>query len=196
MVAYLVDRPHPGAGGADAVIHVLGIDPGTSYCGWCCLEGTRLIRRGVVDISGKHPWPVKRRAAEQAFAEIVRNLRPDLVAIEKTQAAPPKEGDTPGRVFSMAVLTQHTEELSGLLQVLATGAGAGIVRVSPAGSLAALSCKRGAKDRQVAEAFTRLFGEKCLVKDHHVARAAGVALRGEVEWRLQQAKAQRMAVIA
>ena len=167
----------------------LGIDPGTARCGWVLLDGTRLLKRGVVDIGGKQPWPVKLKAATVAFAEIMAECAPGLVAIEKTQVPPPQEDDSVGRVFSMAQLTHRTEELSGMLQVLAVGVGAQIVRVSPAGSLSALGCKRGAKDRAVSAAFGRLFGVKCLVKDHHIARAAGVALRGQAEWQLQQRRA-------
>lgn len=177
-------------------MNTLGIDPGTATCGWCLLSGATILHYGTVDISGKQPWPIKRRAAEQAFASILAEHRPEVVAIEKTQVPRPQENDSPARVFSMGVLTQHTEELAAALTGLAVAHGAQVVRVSPAGGLSALSCKRGAKDRDVAEAFTRLFGVKLLVRDHHVARAAGVALRGQTEARLRRVRTLRLEVPA
>ncbi len=174
----------------------LGIDPGTAMCGWCLLDGAAHVAHGTVDISGRQPWAAKRRRAEEQFASLLAEHRPDVVAIEKTQVPRPQETDSPARVFSMGVLTQHTEELAGALTGLAVARGAQVVRVSPAGGLSALGCKRGATDRDVAEAFCRLFGVKLLVREHHVGRAAGVALRGATEARLQVARALRLEVPA
>ncbi|HOQ98177.1 MAG TPA: hypothetical protein PLJ35_05095 [Anaerolineae bacterium] len=175
----------------------LGLDPGTATCGWCLLDRTKLLCCGEVHLGDKHtPWPVKLRAAEMAFADIVSEHAPDLIAYESTQPCPSREGDTPGRAFSMQVNTLRTVEIIQAIERLAGQHGIETVPVHPASGLKALGCKRGATDGDVARAFTALFGQKCLARENHIARAAGVALRGETEARLQREKALRLEVPA
>jgi len=178
-------------------VDTLGIDPGTSICGWCLLSGTHLLHYGAVALGDKQtPWPVKLRAAQQAFADIIGRHMPELIAYESTQPCPSREGDTPGRAFSMQVNTIRTGEVIQAIERIAAGHGIEVVPVHPASGLKALGCKRGATDGQVARAFTLLFGAKCLARENHIARAAGVALRGETEARLRRATALRLEVPA
>jgi hypothetical protein len=101
---------------------------------------------------------------------------------------------TAAQAFSQAALTRCTEELAGCIGMMAARKGIEVVRVTVQGGLKALGCKHGATDREVVDAFLRLYPNsgKMLAKDHHEARAVGIGLRGEKNWRLDQARATRL----
>lgn len=165
----------------------LGVDPGSSHNGWAVFRDGKLLECGQINADGKQKWARRRPGLLAAFGRLLRQWQPDLVAIEKTQMGGGEER-TAAQAFSQAANTRATEELAGEIMVMATKQGAACTRVTVQGGLKALGCKHGATDRQVAEAFGLMFGRKLLVKDHHEARAAGVAMRGEAQWKLEQAK--------
>ncbi len=174
----------------------LAFDPGTRYIAWCvlhdgalrdcgCIIGPELKRR---DCPRGVQW-------KTALANIVEQCRlkvhefaPDLIACEHTQQNlnPKLSAKSAASNYTNTV---RTEELVGHLRALAAVAGVPFAQVGVQASLAPLGLHKGAKDRDVAEAFTRLTGRPLLVRDHHIARAYGVAVRGEREARLQAATA-------
>jgi hypothetical protein len=174
----------------------LGLDPGTRYLAWAIIRTDAPPETGCLrgmDIRSSRcprgmPWP-------RVLAELVRGLdgmvhecQPDVIACEATQPNLSRDR-TDAQAASQLVNTQRTEQLIGHVRALAASCGARFALVSPQASLQPLGLSRGATDRQAAEAYTRLTGRKLLVRDHHEARAWGVAVRGEREARLQAATA-------
>jgi Holliday junction resolvasome RuvABC endonuclease subunit len=175
-------------------VSTLGLDPGTRYLAWAIVRDGAPPETGCLrgmDIRSSRcprgmPWP-------RVLAELVRGLegmvhecQPDVIACEATQ--PNLSRDRTGaQAASQLVNTQRTEQLVGHARAIAATVGAQFVLVSPQASLQPLGLKRGATDRQTVEAFARLTGLKRLVRDHHEARAWGVAVRGEADARLAAA---------
>lgn len=167
---------------------ILGIDPGTAHVGWALVDGTALVDCGSFSVTTKRPWRDRKR-------ELVRNLKAllteavqvhgaRLVGIEATAvnhgAYEPRNGQAPSlaQLRSMASNTQQTEELAGEIAALAAGSGCEVVRVPPTRSLRALGlkCRPKPTDGDQSRAFSVLTGRKLLARDHHEARAYGVAL--------------------
>lgn len=160
----------------------LGIDPGAVHVGWALFVDGDLHDQGQVCGDGKMPWRHRKPYMIRAIEQIIREKQPNLVAIEKTQRGGGRDR-SPGQIASQADYTRDTEELAGEIGMMAVAVGAAVVRVAPLDGLRPLGLRTGASDRDVVNAFTRMFGlnrgKKLLVKDHHEARAAGVALHGE-----------------
>lgn len=179
----------------------LGIDPGSRYTAWAYLDGPALLDRGciigpVVATKTKPGVPWKSALAElskHVEARIVE-FRPDLVACEETQHAISHERAGKG-AMSQAINTARTEEVIRGLAVSCERHGVPLVMVHPASSIAALACKRGATDGEVSAAAKRLFGVEgqWLAISSHEARAAGVALRGSQQYRLDMARERERA---
>ena len=180
-----------GGSGGDGV-KVLGIDPGSSHNGWALLEDGKLLDRGQISGDSKIVWGRQLNLLTAAFRRVLAETQPALVAIEKT-AMGGGAARTAAQAFSQAALTRCTEELAGCIGMMAARQGIDVVRVTVQGGLKALGCKHGATDREAVDAFMRLCPDsgKLLVKDHHEARAAGIALRGAKEWQLERARGQR-----
>ena len=164
----------------------LGIDPGSAVVAWALVDGPRLLDCGQWRTIGKHPWPARRKHLVNLFAALVKEVTEQhgcrLVAIEATKPnLDPKA--SAARVRSLMVCTQRTEELCADYGVIAARAGCEVVRVLPTRGLSALGlkCRPKPTDGTQAKAFARLTGRKCLAKDHHEARAYGVALAGQTE---------------
>ena len=171
----------------------LGIDPGARHTGWAVTHDGTLHDHGRYTIDTSADWKRGSTRMVEQFAHLLTEMQPDLVVVESTEmSGRGDQGRSESAVFSMAVNTQRTEELAGRLLLAAQSAGAATARVHPARGLSALGLKRGCTDGTVSKAFTLLTGRKLLAKDHHEARALGVALAGEKQWRLEQAKQGRL----
>lgn len=183
----------------------LGIDPGPRHNAWAHLDGRRLLDRGTVsgpDIAtSKHPKAGV--AWKRALANILEQLslkleekQPSCVGIETVQHAISDTTRTDAQRQSQAINTQRTGEIIAGVQVLCAKRGLPCYLVHPVSSLAALGLRQGVTDRQVSERAGLLFGVKgWAVGDAHQARAAGVGLRAESDWRRDKA-AKKQGVLA
>jgi hypothetical protein len=166
---------------------ILGIDPGTRYSGWCLLSQTgALLDRGQVCAAANTPWKRVLPEIRRVFRHLLEEHAPDVVGIERTEVNQGLLGQVAadpsliGRARAQARATQQTAELVAVLCELAGLAQARVVMVHPATGLAAIGLRRGCSDREISEAFAVRFGQKLLVKEHHIARATGVALAARV----------------
>ena len=66
-------------------MRVLGIDPGFSGTGWCCLRELLHVSSGTAlhQIRGKGYWDAKARAIRTEMLRIVDLLKPGMIFIEK-----------------------------------------------------------------------------------------------------------------
>jgi Holliday junction resolvasome RuvABC endonuclease subunit len=170
----------------------LGIDPGSRYSGWCLLSaGGDLIDCGQVCAAPNTPWARRLPEIVRVFRHIIAETEPGIVGIERTEVNQGMLGDLAanpgliGRVRAQARATQQTSQLIAELAALAAAQSARVVLVHPATGLARLTLKRGCSDRQISAAFVARFGGRLLVREHHIARAAGVALAARVVARTQ-----------
>ena len=66
---------------------VLGVDPGVSRCGYGCVESargqTRAIAVGVLTTPPSQPLPERLAALDADIRELLVDLRPDAVAVER-----------------------------------------------------------------------------------------------------------------
>jgi len=66
---------------------VLGIDPGVSRCGYGCVESargqTKAIAVGVLTTPPSQPLPERLAALDADIRELLADLRPDVVAVER-----------------------------------------------------------------------------------------------------------------
>jgi hypothetical protein len=166
---------------------------------WAVLTDGRLTDRGCITgpivKTKKNPAGVEWHRALASILGAVemrfREAEPDLVACEKTQHAISRKGMSEESRMSCAVATDRTQQIIGGIAVLCERYHVPLVMVHPASSAAALGVKRGATDGEVSQRAKLLFGVegKWLASEAHIARACGVALRGEKDYRLEQAKA-------
>ncbi|MBV8385371.1 MAG: crossover junction endodeoxyribonuclease RuvC, partial [Acidimicrobiia bacterium] len=66
---------------------VLGVDPGVSRCGYGCVEAargqTRAIAVGVLSTPPSDPLPRRLAALDADIRELLADLRPDVVSVER-----------------------------------------------------------------------------------------------------------------
>src|SRR5438045_9765640 len=66
---------------------VLGVDPGVSRCGYGCVESargqTKAIAVGVLTTPPSQPLPDRLAALDTDLRELIAELRPDVVAVER-----------------------------------------------------------------------------------------------------------------
>src|SRR3989442_10569877 len=66
---------------------VLGVDPGVSRCGYGCVESsrghTRAVAVGVLTTPPSQPLPERLAALDTDIRELLRDLRPSVVAVER-----------------------------------------------------------------------------------------------------------------
>ena len=162
----------------------LGIDPGVRFVGWVLLVDGDLADQGqwsVTTRKGTGQWQHSLTEHIRLAGHLLDELCPDVVGIEAIQVQHGMlgaGGETPNmaRARSQAAMTQRTSELIAMLAALAGAIGATVHLIHPATGLARLGCKRGATDRDISAAYNRRWGQELLVREHHIARAAGVAL--------------------
>jgi len=107
----------------DASGPVLGIDPGVSRCGYGAVvreQGTsRAVACGVIRTPASDPLPERLLALEDELTDLVRQLRPSAVAVERV-------------LFQANVRTaMSVGQASGLALVVAARAGVPVAQYSP-----------------------------------------------------------------
>lgn len=160
---------------------ILGIDPGTAHTGWAVLDGADLVTAGAVHADSTTPWRSRLPQIVAAMSRVVADNRPAVVAIEKTQVnhAPlgaQGQAHDVARGRALAASTQQTAELVSMLCAVAGQHGAEVLLVHPTTGLARLGLKRGCTDGATSKAYNARWGQSLRASEHHIARAAGVAL--------------------
>src|SRR2546430_14987411 len=102
---------------------VLGVDPGVSRCGYGCVQSargqTRAIAVGVLTTPPSQPLPERLAALDSDIRELLVDLRPDVVAVERL-------------FFQANVRTaMSVGQASGLVLAAAARAGCAVVQYTP-----------------------------------------------------------------
>src|SRR3954452_14778068 len=102
---------------------VLGIDPGVSRCGYGCVESargqTKALAVGVLTTPPSQPLPERLAALDADLRELLADLKPDVVAVERL-------------FFQVNVRTaMSVGQASGLVLEAAAGAGCEVVQYTP-----------------------------------------------------------------
>jgi crossover junction endodeoxyribonuclease RuvC len=117
-----VRAPVEGRTGA----RVLGIDPGLTRCGYACIEASasssepsRAVSLGVLRTPASDPLPQRLAELRDELAALIRELRPDVVAVEQV-------------FFQVNVRTaMSVGQASGLALAEAAAAGCEVVQYTP-----------------------------------------------------------------
>ena len=147
---------------------VLGVDPGLSRCGYCCLDGTarsaRPVALGVITTPPGDPVP--RRLAE-LLAEmrgLLDECRPAVVAIERV-------------LFQSNVQTaMSVGQASGVVMAEAASRGIAVVEYSPNQVKEAVAGHGAAGKEQVTRMVQTLLGLDRPPRPADAADAAAIAL--------------------
>ncbi len=93
---------------------ILALDPGTRYIGYAVLHGTELLYHGVKVLPARRDYVAACRSAKKAVEEIIKHLKPSILAIEnsfqgrgkgmKTQAALVRALRSVGRKYELKTL--------------------------------------------------------------------------------------------
>lgn len=129
---------------------VLGIDPGLSRCGYGAVvrrgTGSAAVAYGVLRTEPSDLLPVRLAALEADLAELVAEVRPSALAVERV-------------LFQANVRTAMTVgQASGLALAVAARAGVPVTHYSPNEVKAAVTGFGGADKAQVQAMVTRLLG--------------------------------------
>lgn len=173
---------------------ILGIDPGPAHLAWAHLDGRTLLDRGELRAAANVPWSRQRSRYREQLSHLLHETQPDLVAVEGTVSFVGRNR-TPGQMAGQAIQTQRTEQLVGDVRTLCSERSIPFVELTPRETLQALGLDPTQKhtDAQQAHAARRLLQDsvpdrKWRGQEHHMARAAGAALRGPQAWRMAQAR--------
>jgi crossover junction endodeoxyribonuclease RuvC len=149
-------------------VRVFGIDPGSARTGYGCVEsdGTRhrLIACGAITIPSARPFPQKLLAIHGALVKLIRQSRPDCVAVENVfHATNVRSALKLGHARGVAVLA-------------AAEAGLPIVEYTPAEVKQAVVGYGRAEKRQVQSMIKLLLGLDAPPSPDDAADALAVAI--------------------
>lgn len=144
----LVEPPRPLP--ASAPKRVLGLDPGSVRTGWGVIERNghmaRGIAAGVIRVSERAPLGERLEAVHRGVCEVLREHRPDAVAIEEIFFA---------RYAQAALILGHAR---GVALLAVTQAGLGVATYPPAVVKRAVVGSGRAEKQQVAQLVGALLG--------------------------------------
>jgi crossover junction endodeoxyribonuclease RuvC len=148
---------------------VLGIDPGVSRCGYGCVEGgaagrSRAVAVGVLTTPTSDPLPERLAELDTELRGLIRELRPDVVAVE--------------RVFFQvnARTAMSVGQASGLALVAATQAGCEVAQYTPNEVKSAVAGYGSAPKEQVQRMVQSLLGLAEVPSPPDAADALALAL--------------------
>ena len=158
--------PHPVA--SVVQVFALGIDPGLSRCGYGAVRATsngpRAEALGVLRTDPTAPLPVRLADLQRDLRELISELRPDVVAVERV-------------FFQVNVRTaMSVGQASGLAMAEAVGAGCEVVQYSPNEVKLAVTGDGSADKVQVQSMVQRLLLLKSPPRPADAADAAALAL--------------------
>lgn len=147
---------------------VLGIDPGLSRCGYGVLESTgrraEAVAIGVIRTPPHEPLPQRLARLQVELRGLVREYRPEVVAIERV-------------FFQTNVRTaMGVAQASGLAMAEAANAGAEVVEYTPNQIKEAVGGWGAASKEQMQRMVQTLLGLPTLPSPADAADAAAVAL--------------------
>jgi crossover junction endodeoxyribonuclease RuvC len=149
-------------------VKVLGIDPGSERTGYGCIESDgsrhRLLTCGAVSSSPTTSFPDKLLAIHTGLAALVRECRPDCVAIESVFFA--------ANVRS-ALKLGHAR---GVAMLAAVEAGVPVAEYTPAEIKRAVVGYGRAEKRQVQQMIKLMLGLPSVPSPHDAADALAVAI--------------------
>jgi crossover junction endodeoxyribonuclease RuvC len=145
-------------------VFVLGIDPGVSRCGYCCVEqrptGTRARAIGVITTPTDQPLQQRLAELQLELRSLIAEWRPAAVAVEQV-------------FFQVNVRTaMSVGQASGLAMAEAAAAGSEVVQYTPNQVKQAVAGYGGADKAQVQRMVQTLLG---LPRPPHPADAADAA---------------------
>ncbi|HTJ74091.1 MAG TPA: crossover junction endodeoxyribonuclease RuvC [Acidimicrobiales bacterium] len=148
---------------------VLGIDPGVSRCGYGCVEGgtagrSRAVAVGVLTTPPSEPLPNRLAELDTELRGLIRELRPDVVAVE--------------RVFFQvnARTAMSVGQASGLALVAAAQAGCEVAQYTPNEVKSAVAGYGSAPKEQVQRMVQSLLGLAEVPSPPDAADALALAL--------------------
>lgn len=147
---------------------VLGVDPGVSRCGYGCVESargqTRAVAVGVLSTPPSQPLPERLAALDRDLRELLVDLCPDVVAVERL-------------FFQTNVRTaMSVGQASGLVLAAAAGAGCAVVQYTPNQVKQAVAGYGAAGKEQVQRMVQSLLGLPQVPKPADAADALALAL--------------------
>jgi crossover junction endodeoxyribonuclease RuvC len=147
---------------------VLGIDPGVSRCGYGCVESargqTKAIAFGVLTTPPSQPLPERLAALDTDIRELLADLRPDVVSVERL-------------FFQTNVRTaMSVGQASGLVLAAASLAGCVVAQYTPNQVKQAVAGYGAAGKDQVQRMVQSLLGLPEVPKPADAADALALAL--------------------
>jgi crossover junction endodeoxyribonuclease RuvC len=147
---------------------VLGVDPGVSRCGYGCVESargqTKAIAVGVLSTPPSQPLPERLAAIDTDIRELIAELHPDVVAVERL-------------FFQTNVRTaMSVGQASGLVLAAASQAGCVIAEYTPNQVKQAVAGYGAAGKDQVQRMVQSLLGLSEVPKPADAADALALAL--------------------
>ncbi len=147
---------------------VLGIDPGLSRCGYCCLDARgrtpRAVALGVLTTPPGLPVPQRLAELQRDIRDLLDELRPAVVAIERV-------------LFQNNVRTaMSVGQASGVVMAEAAGRGLEVVEYSPNQVKDAVAGHGAADKEQVTTMVQTLLGLAKPPRPADAADAAAIAL--------------------
>jgi crossover junction endodeoxyribonuclease RuvC len=147
---------------------VLGIDPGVSRCGYGCVESrrgqTRATAVGVLTTPPSDPLPQRLASLDTELRELLAELRPDVVAVERL-------------FFQTNVRTaMSVGQASGLVLAAAAQAGCTVVQYTPGQVKQAVAGYGAAGKDQVQRMVQSLLGLAEVPRPPDAADALALAL--------------------
>jgi crossover junction endodeoxyribonuclease RuvC len=149
-------------------VFVLGIDPGLSRCGYCCVEqrssGARARALGVITTPTDVPLPQRLAELQRELRAHIAEYQPSAVAVEQV-------------FFQVNVRTaMSVGQASGLAMAEAAAAGADVVQYTPNQVKQAVAGYGGADKAQVQRMVQTLLGLAEPPRPADAADAAALAL--------------------
>lgn len=151
---------------------VLGIDPGLTRCGYGCVEQrkgvgvrtTKAIAAGVITTPKEHDVPERLRELQVELRELMAELKPAVVAIERV-------------LFQHNVSTAiSVGQASGIAMAEAIAAGAQVVEYSPNQVKEAVAGHGSASKDEMERMVQALLGIKVPLRPVDAADAIALAL--------------------
>jgi crossover junction endodeoxyribonuclease RuvC len=148
---------------------VLGIDPGLTRCGYAVVDGrggrtATAISLGVITTPRTDPLPQRLAALRTEFTDLIREFRPDVVAVEQV-------------FFQVNVRTaMSVGQASGLALAEAALAGCEVLQYTPNQVKDAVAGWGGADKLQVQKMVQARLGLSVLPTPADAADAAALAL--------------------
>ena len=149
---------------------VLGIDPGLSRCGYACLEAAgrarppRPVALGVLTTPAGDPLPARLASLRADLAALMRDLGPDVVAVERV-------------FFQVNVRTaMSVGQASGLALVAAASAGCAVAQYTSNEVKQALVGYGAATKEQVQRMVAQVLGVRRIEGPPDVADALALAV--------------------